>query len=71
MRRLMYSSVGLALIAVAFVGFNMLSNNLFKNTQLDFTEQRLYTLSDGTQQLLSELQEPIRLQYTEQLLSAI
>ncbi len=59
----MYSSVGLALIAVAFVGFNMLSNNLFKNTQLDFTEQRLYTLSDGTQQLLSELQEPIRLQY--------
>lgn len=63
MRRLMYSSVGLALIAVAFVGFNMLSNNLFKNTQLDFTEQRLYTLSDGTQQLLSELQEPIRLQY--------
>lgn len=63
MRRLMYSSVGLALIAVAFVGFNMLSNSLFKNTQLDFTEQRLYTLSDGTKQLLSELQEPISLQY--------
>ncbi|HKM36941.1 MAG TPA: Gldg family protein [Thiopseudomonas sp.] len=63
MRRLMYSSVGLALIAVAFVGFNMLSNSLFKNIQLDFTEQRLYTLSDGTKQLLSELQEPISLQY--------
>ena len=63
MRRLMYSSVGLVLIAVVFVGFNVLSNALFKNTQLDFTEQKLYTLSDGTQQLLSELQEPVSLQY--------
>ncbi|WP_022967163.1 GldG family protein [Denitrificimonas caeni] len=63
MRRLMYSSVGLVLIAVAFVGFNVLSNGLFKNTQLDFTEQKLYTLSNGTKQLLSELQEPISLQY--------
>ena len=63
MRNFMYSSVGLALIAVVFVGFNMLSNNLFKNTQWDFTEQKLYTLSPGTQQLLSELQEPISLQY--------
>lgn len=63
MRRLMYSTVGLGLIAVAFVGFNVLSNNLFKNTQLDFTEQKLYTLSSGTQQLLSELKEPLSLQY--------
>lgn len=63
MRRLMYSSLGLVLIAVAFVGFNMAANSLFKNTQLDFTEQKLYTLSAGTQQLLTELQEPIRLQY--------
>ena len=46
MRRLMYSSVGLVLIAVAFVGFNVASNSLFKNVQLDFTEQKLYTLSD-------------------------
>lgn len=63
MKKLMYSSVGLVLIAVAFVGFNVLSNNLFKNTQLDFTEQKLYTLSAGTQQLLAELQEPVSLQY--------
>lgn len=63
MRRLMYSSVGLVLIAVAFVGFNVLSNSLFKNTQLDFTEQKLYTLSSGTKQLLSELKEPVSLQY--------
>lgn len=63
MKRLMYSSVGLVFIAVAFVGFNLLSNGLFKNTQLDFTEQKLYTLSNGTKQLLSELKEPISLQY--------
>lgn len=63
MRRFMYSSVGLMLIAVAFVGFNVLSNSMFKNTQLDFTEQKLYTLSAGTQQMLSELQEPVSLQY--------
>ncbi len=63
MKRLMYSSVGLVLIAVAFVGFNVLSHGLFKNTQLDFTEQKLYTLSSGTKQLLGELKEPISLQY--------
>ena len=63
MRRFMYSSFGLMLIAVAFVGFNVLSNSLFKNTQLDFTEQMLYTLSAGPQQMLSELQEPVSLQY--------
>lgn len=63
MRRFMYSSFGLMLIAVAFVGFNMLSNSMFKNTQFDFTEQKLYTLSAGTQQMLSELQEPVSLQY--------
>lgn len=59
----MYSSIGLVLIAIAFVGFNVLSNAMFKNTQIDFTEQKLYTLSSGTKQLLSELQEPISLQY--------
>lgn len=63
MQRIMYSSVGLLLIAVAFVGFNVLSTGLFKNTQLDLTEQKLYTLSAGTQQLLSELEEPVSLQY--------
>ena len=63
MKRLMYSSVGLVLIAVAFVGFNVLPNGLFKNTQLDFTEQKLYSLSSGTKQLLKELEEPISLQY--------
>ena len=63
MKKVMYSSVGLLLIAVAFVGFNVLSNTLFKNTQLDFTEQKLYTLSSGTKQLLSELKEPVSLQY--------
>lgn len=63
MKRIMYSSVGLLLIAIVFVGFNVLSNSLFKNTQIDFTEQKLYTLSAGTKQLLSELEEPVSLQY--------
>ncbi len=40
-----------------------MSNGLFKNTQLDFTEQKLYTLSNGTKQLLSELKRAISLQY--------
>ena len=51
MRRLMYSSLGLVLIAVAFVGFNMAANSIFKNTQLDFTEQKLNTLAARTLQL--------------------
>lgn len=63
MKRMFYSSLGLVVVALAFFVFNALSSALFKNIQLDLTEQKLYTLTDGTQKLLAELDTPIELYF--------
>lgn len=63
MKRLMYSGVGLLLIAVAFLAFNMLSSLTLTQARLDLTEQKLYTISEGTEKILSELDEPITLSF--------
>ncbi|HEX2479177.1 MAG TPA: GldG family protein, partial [Geminicoccaceae bacterium] len=61
--------LGIALAIVLFFAINILSDALFKSARLDLTADRLFTLSEGTKQVLSSIQEPIevRLYYTEQL----
>jgi ABC-type uncharacterized transport system involved in gliding motility auxiliary subunit len=54
---------GLALLAVLFVVVNMVSNKLFQGTRVDLTENQLYTLSPGTLNIVSNIQEPITLYY--------
>lgn len=61
MKRILYSGLGLLLIAVAFVVFNALSGALLSGARLDLTEQKLYTLSPGTRQILDSLDEPLTL----------
>ena len=63
MKKLMYSSAGLLLIGVAFLAFNMLSALSLGNLRLDLTEQKLYTISEGTERILGELDEPINLYF--------
>ncbi|MDD0841878.1 GldG family protein [Pseudomonas sp. Gutcm_11s] len=63
MKKLMYSGVGLLLIAVAFLAFNMLSALGLGGARLDLTEQKLYTISEGTERILGELDEPINLYF--------
>ncbi|MDM7857923.1 GldG family protein [Thiopseudomonas acetoxidans] len=63
MKRMFYSSLGLVVVALTFFVFNALSSLLFKGVQLDLTEQKLYTLTEGTQQLLAGLDEPIELYF--------
>ena len=61
--------LGIALAIVLFFAINILADALFKSARLDLTADRLFTLSEGTKQVLSSIQEPIdlRLYYTEQL----
>lgn len=68
MKRILYSGLGLLLIAVAFLLFNGLSGALLSGARLDLTEQKLYTLSPGTRQILASLDEPLtlRLFYSDQ-----
>ncbi|NNE84027.1 MAG: GldG family protein [Alphaproteobacteria bacterium] len=57
-------SIGLAIIF--FLAFNALINTAFTASRLDLTEDQLFTLSDGTKDLLAAIDEPIdvRLYYS-------
>jgi ABC-type uncharacterized transport system involved in gliding motility auxiliary subunit len=54
---------GLLALAVLFLGVVMLSNLGLRGMRLDLTQNRLYTLSPGTKQVLGELKEPINLYF--------
>ena len=51
--------LGLCLAVVLFFTVNIFSNTAFKSMQLDLTEDRLFTLSDGTRRVLGSLDEPV------------
>jgi ABC-type uncharacterized transport system involved in gliding motility auxiliary subunit len=54
---------GLIALAVLFLGVVMLSNIGLRGMRLDLTQNKLYTLSRGTQQVLAELKEPVNLYF--------
>lgn len=57
------SSASLVLLALAFIAAVIVSNQLFQGWRIDFTENNLYTLSDGTQRILDKIEEPINLYF--------
>jgi ABC-type uncharacterized transport system involved in gliding motility auxiliary subunit len=54
---------GLIALAVLFLGVVMLSNVGLRGVRLDLTQNKLYTLSKGTQQVLGDLKEPVNLYF--------
>lgn len=46
---------------IAFVASNVIANSWFRAWRLDLTENQLYSISQGTQQTLNELTEPVQL----------
>ncbi|MBE9606495.1 Gldg family protein [Acetobacteraceae bacterium H6797] len=72
-RRGLYSALGLLAAAVLAIGINMLADRLLSRARLDLTEQKLYTLADGTKQVLAKLPDTItiRLFYSRKLGSVI
>lgn len=57
------SSTGLLVAVVLFVAFNVFANVALKSARIDLTANKLYTLSDGTKNILAKLEEPIRLRF--------
>ncbi|MEX2453720.1 MAG: GldG family protein, partial [Rhodospirillaceae bacterium] len=57
------SAVALVLAVVLFLAINVFSEAAIKGYQLDLTEQRLYTLSEGTEKTLAAVEEPITLRF--------
>jgi ABC-type uncharacterized transport system involved in gliding motility auxiliary subunit len=58
-----YGVGGLIALAVLFLGLVMLSNVGLRGMRADLTQNKLYTLSPGTRQVLAELKEPINLYF--------
>jgi ABC-type uncharacterized transport system involved in gliding motility auxiliary subunit len=58
-----YGDGGLIALAVLFLGVVMLSNIGLRGMRVDLTQNKLYTLSRGTQQVLAELKEPVNLYF--------
>ncbi|MGA2343531.1 MAG: Gldg family protein, partial [Steroidobacteraceae bacterium] len=54
---------GLAALAVLFLAVVMLSNLSLRGVRLDLTQNRLYTLSPGSKQVLAGLKEPVNLYF--------
>ncbi|TNE36945.1 MAG: ABC transporter [Alphaproteobacteria bacterium] len=62
-----YVTSTLVLLAVIFLCLNIFMTTAVRDAQIDLTEDRLYTLSDGTRNLLKSIKEPItlKLYYSE------
>ena len=60
-QRLSVSS--LLILLFGFVAAVIVSNQLFKGLRLDLTDNKLYTLSDGTKRILANIDEPINLYF--------
>lgn len=63
MNKKVLTGSGLIMAAVLFGVFNMVSNAAFSSARFDLTEHDLYTLSEGTKNVLKSLSEPITLRF--------
>jgi ABC-type uncharacterized transport system involved in gliding motility auxiliary subunit len=59
--RSVYSAGILILLAILFVTLSILSSVFLKGVRLDLTANGLYTLSEGTRNILDEMDEPVHL----------
>ncbi|NVK25212.1 MAG: Gldg family protein [Gammaproteobacteria bacterium] len=56
-------SLALAAIAFAFFALVLLNNLVFNKARIDLTEGNIYSISDGTHQVLEQIDEPINLYF--------
>ena len=68
---LAWGSIALGLVLL--LSINLFANGTLRNAKADLTQQRLYTMSDGTRQMLRAIDEPvsIRLYYSKKLGEAV
>lgn len=73
MNKKILTSGGLILGLVLFMSVNIFSNFTFHSLRLDMTENNLYTLSQGSKNILKNLKEPINLRFyfSQKLMSEI
>lgn len=63
MNKRLSSSLALVLIATAFLTFALFNNAVFSGLKLDLTEHGLYTLTDGSREVIEAVDEPVNLYF--------
>lgn len=63
MNKQLLSTAGLVLAIILFLSFNIVTNGNFKSSRIDLTEDQLYTLSDGSLNIIEALNEPLTLRF--------
>jgi ABC-type uncharacterized transport system involved in gliding motility auxiliary subunit len=63
MKRSTLGTGALVALALAFVAVTVLANWGLRGLRLDLTENRLYTVTDGTRSIVRDLKEPVNLHY--------
>ncbi|GJL56128.1 MAG: hypothetical protein NPIRA02_32600 [Nitrospirales bacterium] len=61
MNKTLLTGTGLLIAAVLFGAANMMSNAALSSARFDLTEHNLYTLSEGTKNIMQGVEEPITL----------
>lgn len=59
--KILYSSIGIFALFLIFAAFNFIASKL--NVRCDFTEEKLYTVSDSTRKVLKKLDTPVTLKF--------
>ncbi|MFT5439946.1 MAG: ABC-type uncharacterized transport system involved in gliding motility auxiliary subunit, partial [Alphaproteobacteria bacterium] len=54
---------GLVVAAVFFVALLVFSTEALRNVKIDLTEAKVFTLSEGTKEVLANVREPVTLRY--------
>lgn len=60
-KKSIYFIFSLVLLVVLFASLSLLSNRLLRGVRVDLSEDHLYTLSEGTRNILGGLTEPVNL----------
>lgn len=63
MKKTNYSALGLVVLAVIFLAVNLLGGTLLRALRLDLTEGKLFTLNEGSREIVREIDEPINLYF--------
>jgi len=63
MNRSLIAIVALVCAAVLFIGINVIADKTLRSARVDLTQQRLFTLSDGSRKTLAKIDEPITVRF--------
>ncbi len=61
----LYSAGGLVLLAIAFLAVIAISQTSLRGIRMDLTENKLYTLSEGTRNILRNIDEVVQFRVIE------